>query len=151
MAYTNLEGRQSLLDELEAAIDAISIAVAELGEAYELLDEQNADRLEEVLFRPATHASGRGKRTYTEFARRHGFPPVTFDAGSAGHASGARGHIDHAVEAFENADGLLSELQDSMLPIEVGDAEVRAGITETRALLGPLPRAAHELERTLGR
>jgi hypothetical protein len=38
-----------------------------------------------------------------------------------------------------------------MLPIEVGDAEVRAGISETRTLLGTLPRAAHELERTLGR
>jgi hypothetical protein len=151
MAYTNAEGRQQLLDELEAAAGAIAIAVAALGEAYELLDDQNADRLEEVLFRPATHASGRAQRTYAEFARRYGFAPIAFDVGAAGHASGARGHIDHAVEAFENADGLLSELQDSMLPIEVGDAEVRAGITETRALLGPLPHAAHELERTLGR
>ncbi|WCB94390.1 hypothetical protein DSM104299_03124 [Baekduia alba] len=151
MAYTNEEGRQQLLDELEAAAGAIAIAVAALGEAYEALDEQNADRLEAVLFRPATHASGRAQRTYAEFAQRHGFPPLTFDAGAAGHASGARGHIDHAVEAFQNADGLLSELQDSMLPIEVGDAEVRAGITETRALLGPLPQAAHSIERTLGR
>jgi hypothetical protein len=151
MAYTNREGRQQLLDELEAAAGAIAIAVAALGEAYELLDDQTADRLEEKLFRPATHASGRARRTYTEFAQRHGFPPRTFDAGSAGHASGARGHIDHAVEAFENADGLLAELQDSMLPVEVGDPEVRAGITETRALLGPLPAAARELERTLGR
>jgi hypothetical protein len=151
MAYTNAEGRQQLLDELEAAAGAIEIAVAALGEAYEALDDTNADRLEEVLFRPATHASGRAKRTYAEFAQRHGFPPVTFDPGSAGHASGARGHIDHAVEAFENADGLLSELQDSMLPVEVGDAEVRAGIAETRTLLGPLPNAARQLERMLGR
>jgi hypothetical protein len=151
MAYTNAEGRQQLLDELEAAADAIAIAVAALGEAYEALDDQTADRLEEVLFRPATHAAGRAKRTYAEFAQRHGFPGRTFEIGSAGHASGARGHIDHAVEAFENADGLLAELQDSMLPVEVGDAEVRAGITETRALLGPLPHAARELERTLGR
>jgi hypothetical protein len=151
MAYTNREGRQQLLDELEAAAGAIATAVAALGEAYELLDDQTADRLEEVLFRPATHASGRARRTYTEFAQRHGFPPRTFDAGAAGHASGARGHIDHAVEAFENADGLLVELQDSLLPVEVGDPEVRAGISETRALLGPLPAAARELERTLGR
>jgi hypothetical protein len=151
MAYTNAEGRQQLLDELEAAAGALAIAVAALGEAYEALDDQNADRLEEVLFRPATHASGRAKRTYSEFAQRHGFPPVTFDTGAAGHASGARGHIDHAVEAFENADGLLAELQDSMLPVEVGDAEVRAGIAETRTLLGPLPNAARQLERMLGR
>jgi hypothetical protein len=151
MAYTNEEGRQQLLDELEAAADAIAIAVAALGEAYEALDDQTADRLEEVLFRPATHASGRAKRTYTEFAQRHGFPAKTFAPGTARYVVGARGHIDNAVEALENADGLLSELQDSMLPIEVGDAEVRAGLNETRVLLGPLPGAARNLERTLGR
>jgi hypothetical protein len=94
--------------------------------------------------RPPTPRGGRGGPT-------HGFPPRAFEAGSAGHASGARGHIDHAVEAFENADGLLAELQDSLLPVEVGDPEVRAGITETRALLSPLPNAARQLERTLGR
>jgi hypothetical protein len=151
MAYTNREGRQQLLDELEAATGAIAIAVAALGEAYELLDDQTADRLEEVLFRPATHASGRARRTYTEFAQRHDFPPRTFDAGAAGHASGARGHIDHAVEAFENADGLLAELQDSMLPVEVGDAELRAGLAEVRELLGPLPERAAALLRGFGR
>jgi hypothetical protein len=151
MAYTNAEGRQELLFELATGVDAIAIAVAELGEAYELLDEQTADRLEEVLFRPATHASGRGKRTYNEFAQRHGFPPKTFAAGDTRHANGARGHIDHAVEALEGADHLLAELQDSMLPVEVGDAEVRAGISETRSLLAPLPNVARNLERTLGR
>jgi len=151
MAYTNEEGRQQLLDELGSAADAIAIAVAALGEAYELLDEQTADRLEEVLFRPAIAASGRAKRTYADFAQRHGFPTRTFDTGNAGHASGARGHIDHAVEALRRADDELAALQDSMLPVEVGDAEVRAGISDTRALLGPLPNAARELERTLGR
>jgi hypothetical protein len=151
MAYTNAEGRQQLLDELGGAAEAIGLAIAHLGEAYELLDDQTADRLEELLFRPAQAASGRAKRTYNEFAERHRFPPRSFAPGNAGHAVGARGHIDHAVEALRRAGDELGELQDSMLPIEVGDAEVRAGITETRALLGPLPHAAHELERTLGR
>jgi len=151
MSYTNAEGRQQLLDELGSAADAIAIAIAALGEAYELLDEQTADRLEEVLFRPAQAASGRAKRTYADFAERHGFAPRVFDTGAAGHAAGARGHIDHAVEALRRADDELGELQDSMLPVEVGDAEVRAGISETRALLGPLPTAARELERILGR
>jgi hypothetical protein len=151
MAYTNAEGRQQLLDELGSAADAIAIAIAALGEAYEALDEQTGDRLEEVLFRPAQAASGRAKRTYAEFAERHGFPARPFAQGAAGHASGARGHIDHAVEALRRADDELGELQDSMLPVEVGDAQVRAGISETRALLGPLPGAARELERILGR
>jgi hypothetical protein len=151
MAYTNAEGRQQLLDELGSAADAIGIAIAALGEAYEALDEQTGDRLEDVLFRPAQAASGRAKRTYAEFAERHGFPARPFAQGTAGHASGARGHIDHAVEALRRADDELAELQDSMLPVEVGDAQVRAGISETRALLGPLPGAARELERSLGR
>jgi hypothetical protein len=151
MAYTNAEGRQQLLDELGSATEALGMAIAMLGEAYELLDPLTADRLEELLFRPAQAASGRAKRTYGEFAERHGFPPRSFAVGTATHASGARGHIDHAVEAVQRADAELGELQDSMLPVEVGDAEVRAGISETRGLLGALPRAAHELERTLGR
>jgi hypothetical protein len=151
MAYTNAEGRQQLLDELGSATEAIGMAIAMLGEAYELLDDQTADRLEELLFRPAQAASGRAKRTYGEFAERHRFPSRSFAVGAAGYAVGARGHIDHAVEAIQRADAELAELQDSMLPVEVGDAEVRAGISETRGLLGTLPRAAHELERTLGR
>jgi hypothetical protein len=151
MAYTNAEGRQQLLDELGGAADAIGIAIAALGEAYELLDEQTADTLEELLFRPAQAASGRAKRTYGDFAERHRFPPRSFAAGTAPHASRPKDHIDNAVDALRRADDELGELQDSMLPVEVGDAEVRAGISETRALLGPLPHAAHELERRLGR
>jgi class 3 adenylate cyclase len=151
MAYTNAEGRQQLLDELGSAADAIAIAIAALGEAYEALDEGTGDRLEEVLFRPAQAASGRAKRTYAEFAERHGFPPRTFATASAGHASGARGHIDHAVEAVRRADDELAELQDSMLPVEVGDPELRAGLAEVRALVGDVRGRARELIRTLGR
>jgi hypothetical protein len=151
MSYTNAEGRQQLLDELGGAADAIAIAIAALGEAYELLDDQTADKLEDLLFRPAQHASGRAKRTYSEFAERHGFPPRAFGVGTAPHASRPKDHIDNAVSALQRADAELGELQDSMLPVEVGDAEVRAGLSETRALLGPLPHAAHELERRLGR
>ncbi len=151
MAYTNAEGRQQLLDELGGAADAIGIAIAALGEAYELLDEQTGDRLEELLFKPAQHASGRAKRTYGEFAERHGFPARAFAPGGAPHAHRPKDHIDNAVAALRRADDELAELQDSMLPVEVGDAEVRAGISETRALLAPLPHAAHELERRLGR
>jgi hypothetical protein len=38
-----------------------------------------------------------------------------------------------------------------MLPVEVGDAELRAGLGEVRTLLGDLPARAHEFVRTLGR
>jgi hypothetical protein len=151
MAYTNAEGREQLLEELAGAADAIGIAIAALGEAYELLDDQTADKLEELLFRPAQQASGRAKRTYNEFAERHRLSPRSFAPGTAPHASRPKDHIDNAVSALQRADVELAGLQDSMLPVEVGDAEVRAGISETRSLVGPLPHAAHELERRLGR
>ena len=37
------------------------------------------------------------------------------------------------------------------MPVEVGDAEVRAGIAEVRAALEPLPGRAVELSRRFGR
>ena len=151
MAYTNAEGRQELLDELAGATDALALALAALGEAYEQLDEQAGDRLEESLFRPVQHAYGRAKRTHAEFGGRHGVPERAFAPGTATHASGARGHIDHAVEAIRRADDLLAELQDSMLPVEIGDAEVRAGLSEIREEISALPGRARELVRTLGR
>ena len=47
MAYTSAEARQDLLDAFAEAIEHIGVALADLGAAYELLDERNADRLEE--------------------------------------------------------------------------------------------------------
>ncbi len=38
-----------------------------------------------------------------------------------------------------------------MLPVEVGDPELRAGLAEVRELVGHLRRDARELVRTLGR
>jgi hypothetical protein len=38
-----------------------------------------------------------------------------------------------------------------MMPVEYGDAPLRAGISETRELLGVLPGRARELIRGLGR
>ena len=37
------------------------------------------------------------------------------------------------------------------MPVEAGDQELRAGLTEVRELLDGLRRRARELERTLGR
>ena len=46
VAYTTAEARQQLLDALARATDEIGIALASLGEAYELLDEHTAEELE---------------------------------------------------------------------------------------------------------
>jgi len=152
MAYTSAEARQELLDGLAAAIDRIGFALAALGAAYEQLDEHNADRLEAELFGPVQLAYGRAKSMHARFADRHGIPTRTFETPSPGIPSiGAKGFIDSAVNAAAEADSGLSALQDSSLPTEVGDVELRASLTEVRDLLGDVRQRARELERTLGR
>ena len=150
--YDTAQARQELLDEVAAAIDDLGVAIAALGEAYELLDEHSADRMEEALFRPVQAASGRAKRTHAGFAERHGLPAGAFAEAVPGHPSqGVRGFLDTAVAATMRADQRLAELQDSMRPVEVGDAELRAGLSEVRRLVAGVPARARDLTRGLGR
>jgi hypothetical protein len=152
MAYSTADARQQLLEDLARAIDELGVALAALGAAYELLDERAADRLEEELFRPVRAAYGRAKRTHAGFAQRHGLSGRALEPSAAGRASqGARSLLDAGVEAVEEADRRLAEIQDSMMPVEVGDAALRAGLAETREFVGPLPARARELLRVLGR
>ena len=152
MAYTSAEARQELLDYLAEAIEGIGLALAALGAAYEQLDEHNADRLEAELFRPIQLAYGRAGSAYAQFAERHGMASGAFAPPSPGIPSiGAKGFVDNAVDAAAEADRALSALQDSSLPTEVGDRELRASLTEVRELLGGMRQRARELERTLGR
>ncbi len=152
MSQSDAEARQELLDALAEAADRLGFALAALGAAYDEVDEQTADRLEEELFRPVQAAYGRARRTHTTFAESHDLPAREFVAGTPGVASiGPRGRIDAAVDAVRAADLELSELQDSMLPVEYGDAELRAGLAETRELVAELPARARELVRVLGR
>ena len=55
------------------------------------------------------------------------------------------------MDAIGKADGELATLQDSMLPVEVDDPELRAGLEEVRMLLGDLRGRARQFVRTLGR
>jgi hypothetical protein len=153
MAYAAADGRQQLLDTLADATDELGLALAALGEAYEQLDEHTGDVLEEQLFRPVQLAYGRASRAHCQFAARHNMEIRTFDAQEhAGLPSlGAKGFIESAVEAIREADGTLSTLQDSLLPVDVGDAQVRAELSDLREIMGPLPQRARELVRTIGR
>jgi hypothetical protein len=152
MTYTTAQGRGQLLESLAGAGEHIGSALASLGEAYELLDEYTAERLEQQLFGPTQLAYGRLKRTYADFAERYELPADPIAAQTPGSPSaGAKGFIERAVDAVGLADSELGTLQDSMLPIEVGDAELRAGITQVREQLGGLRGRARELLRTLGR
>jgi hypothetical protein len=152
MAYDSGQARRELLDEVASATDDLGLALAALGAAFEVLDDYNAERLEEELFRPIQAAYGRAQRTHREFAERQGLPTRKFDAASAGLPSqGVKGFLDAAVNATVRADRTLAQLQDSMRPVEVGDAELRAGLSEVRRLVAPVPHAASELVRGLGR
>jgi hypothetical protein len=152
MAYDTAEARQQVLDDLAEATDDLSVALAALGEAYEQLDDNTADRLEEELFRPVQTAYGRAQRTHAQFAQRHGLPERTFDsAASSLPSTGVKGLVGGAVDAVREADATIAKLQDSMLPVEVGDAELRAGLSEVRRLIGDVPGRASQLVRIFGR
>jgi hypothetical protein len=152
MAYLTAEAQQQLLDALATATDDIGLALGALGDAYEQLDEVSAGQLEDVLFGPVQAAYGRAKRTHSEFADRHGLPRRTFASPSPGAPSrGVKGFLDLAVDAVGRADSALGSLQDSMLPVEVGDAELRAGMAEVRRQLGEVTGQARAFVRRLGR
>ncbi|HWT22536.1 MAG TPA: hypothetical protein VN213_03425, partial [Solirubrobacteraceae bacterium] len=75
------------------------------------------------------------------------FRPATARAVSPG----IRARLEAAVGAVDAADDVLAELQDSMLPVEVGDPELRTGLAQVRELVGDLRARARAFMRTLGR
>ena len=146
------EAREQILTDLAAATDQLALAAACLGEAYERLDDATADRLEDELYRPVQKAFGRAKRTHVQFAERVGFAKQSFELPPPpGGVKGAKPLIEAAMENAADADHLIAELQDSMLPIEAGDAELRTGLIETRELLDGAALLGREIVRRLGR
>ena len=141
MPYATAEARQSLLETVAEAIEQLAVAIGALGDAYDQLDEQSAERMEEQLFRPIQLAYGRLQRTHA------GFTPPPAGAPS----TGAKALLERAAQAVADADHTLAELQDSMLPVEVGDVELRDGLREVRELLGPVGPRTRELVRVFGR
>jgi hypothetical protein len=151
MSYTAESGRRQILEDIAAGVDDLGRALSALGDAYELLDDLTAEALERELFAPLQAAYGQLKRTHSEFAARHGLPARDFPAAAPSLPAPARVTIDRATDLALGVDGRLAVLQDSMLPVEVGDQELRAGLARTRSLLAPLPARAGQLTRTLGR
>ena len=152
MAYASQQARQDLLASVAEAIDEMGRALAALGDAYDQLDERTADLLEEQLFRPLQAAYGRAQRTHAAFAARHDLEGRSFEPTGPGAPSrGVREFVETAADAVTEADDILAELQDSMLPVEVGDAELRAGLADVRERLGAIPDRAQQLLRTFGR
>lgn len=152
MVQTTAEARQQLLDSIAEATNEIGRALSWLGAAYEQLDEASADELEAELFRPVQLAFGRARRAHADFAARHGLEGTQFEPPAPGLASiGAKAFIENAVTAVGHADHILAELQDSLLPVEVGDTELRAALADLRELVGGISMRARSLLRTIGR
>jgi hypothetical protein len=152
MAVTALEARTKILADLAVAVDRAALAVAAFGEAFEQLPDAAGERLQSELFRPAQRAFARGQRTHSGFAERHGLEGRTFELPSPGLASqGASVLVERGVAAAFDADRRVAELQDSLLPVESGDAELRSGLSEFREALAPVPGNAREFLRVLGR
>ncbi len=152
MTFTTAEARDRIIGDLEAAEEELAFAVASLGEAFEALPETSGDRLEGELFRPVQKAYARTKRTRTGFAQRVSRETDEPTAKPLGPPSqGAKGFVQQAAASAGQADLILSELQDSMMPVEGGDAELRASLSEIRELLAPVRSSAGAFLRTLGR
>ena len=146
------QARKDLLEIVSEAINQIGRALAALGTAYENLDEPTADRLEQDLFRPVQLAYGRAQRAHTSFAARSGLrvrkftPPPQNSPGRS-----TIELIDRAVSHAQDADTGLSTLQDSMLPVDVGDPQLREDLAQTRQALAEVPRHATAFMREFGR
>lgn len=152
MPYSTADARQQLLESVAEAAEALAAALASLTEAYEQLDEATGDRVEEQLFRPVQRAYGRARSAYTGFATRHSMATRELEqAGRAAPSHGVKGLIEGAVSDVQRAEHTLVTLQDSLLPVEMGDAQLRADLEQVRELISGLSGRARELLRTFGR
>jgi hypothetical protein len=152
MPYTTADGRRQLLDSVVAAGEALGSALASLTEAYEMLDDASAERLEDEIFRPVQSAYARIRRTQSEFAERHELPGRSFEPAVRGAPShGVKGFLEAAIHEVADADQTLATLQDSMLPVEVGDPELRAGLEQVRGLIAGVGERTRAMVRTFGR
>jgi len=150
--YISADARRELLHEIARAADHLSVALSDLSEAFELLDDATAERLEDELFSPVKTAYGRVRRTHGEFARRYELPEGDFAPAVRGAPGrGVKAFLDDAAREVQEADTSLATLQDSMLPVEVGDPELRSGLAQVREMIGSFQARAREFGRTLGR
>ena len=130
VSYIAGEARQEMLDTLGDAIDEIAAALCGsrrgVRSSSARFPPTGSRRSCSARSRPRTGVrsrptpaspSGRGCPAGRSLPRLQGLP-----------STGIRGFVDSAVESVAEADAELAELQDSMMPVEVGDPELRAGL-----------------------
>jgi hypothetical protein len=151
VSYTTDSGRRQIIDDSVVGANYLGDALAALGEAYELLDDHAAGQMEESVFKPTQAAYGQLKRSLTEFATRYGLPQPVFQPSIVPAPTDPHTTLDRVADLVQSADEAVSELQDTLLPVEVGDAELRAGLSRARTLITRVPASAEDLIRILGR
>ena len=152
MTQTTAEAQQELLAAVAAAARHLGLALAALGAASEQLDEHHGEQVEDRLFRPVQSAYGVARRAHDRFAERHGLPRRRPAAPPAALASaGPRMLIDQAAVDVGQADQALTTLQDSMLPVEVGDTELRGALADVRGAIGNFGADARAVVSRIGR
>ncbi|HLI33242.1 MAG TPA: hypothetical protein VKU89_10975 [Solirubrobacteraceae bacterium] len=152
MPESNLHAREELLESLRGSIDHLAGALALLGEAYDHLDEQQADALESSLFKPLQRGYGRAKRAVIEFAARHDqSPPQLGQPPAPLPATGVKALVEGALAEVEEAENGIVTLQDSLVLLDLGDQELRARLAEVRQALEEARGGARHFLRTLGR
>jgi len=150
--YSTADARRQLLDSVAQASEALGEALASLTEAYEQLDEASADRVEEQLFRPVQRAYGRARSASAAFAERHALESREIgEASQPSPSHGVKGLIEAAEGQVQRAEMALATLQDSLLPVEVGDAELRRELGQIRELIAGFNGHARDVLRTVGR
>jgi DNA-binding transcriptional MocR family regulator len=143
---------QQLLDVLAHAAEELGVSLACVGEAYEQLDDQQAERLEADVFHPLQRAYGRAKRAYAALLARHApGGRELHEAPAPAPGEGAKALIERAIAAAEQVDAELADLQDSLVLVELGDQELRGALAEVRRSLDGVPARGHGLLRTFGR
>jgi len=80
-----------------------------------------------------------------------GWPGASSSPVGRGSLDRVKGFIDHAVAAVRAAGGTPATRQDSPMLPEVGDVELRKGLTDVRELIDEITPRARQLVRRLGR
>ena len=153
MTYTSDEGRRELLGATAEAADTIGVALAALGAAYELVDDDTARSAGVGAVRAGAGGVRAGEAGHARVRGAARAAASAFAVADAGRAFGAARAATSSRRSRRSSTPTTSSpsCRTRCCPVEVGDPELRAALADVRTRLGEVPVRAAELLRTLGR